>query len=99
MKIFLCLARKFTIAYATASKNKGHPWRYRVPQPHTDRHSIPKNGGLGEMEAEAGNRKRTTKRSHYIAGIALAVMCVLVPAIVQGQELRGKITGRVMDAS
>src|SRR5215470_15628871 len=51
------------------------------------------------MESQAGNRKLTTKRSHFIAGFALAAICLLVPAIVRAQELRGKISGRVTDSS
>src|SRR5262245_3475683 len=42
--------------------------------------------------------KLTTKRSHFIAGFALAAICML-PALVHAQELRGKITGRVTDSS
>src|SRR5215813_12772350 len=50
------------------------------------------------MESEAGNRKLTTKKSHFIAGFALAIY-MLVPGMLQAQELRGKITGRVTDSS
>src|SRR5215831_8385647 len=43
--------------------------------------------------------KLTTKKLQLIAGFALAAICLLVPAIAQAQELRGKITGRVTDSS
>ena len=43
--------------------------------------------------------KLTTKKLRLIAGFALAAICMLVPALLQAQELRGKITGRVTDAS
>jgi hypothetical protein len=43
--------------------------------------------------------KLTTKKLRLIAGFVLAAICMLVPAMVQAQELRGKITGRVTDAS
>jgi hypothetical protein len=43
--------------------------------------------------------KLTTKTSHLIAGFALVAICLLVPAMAHAQELRGKITGRVTDAS
>src|SRR5262249_32917475 len=36
--------------------------------------------------------------SHFIAGFALAIY-MLVPGMLQAQELRGKITGRVTDSS
>ena len=36
--------------------------------------------------------KLTTKKSHFIARVALAAICMVVPALVQAQELRGKIT-------
>jgi hypothetical protein len=42
--------------------------------------------------------KLTTKTSHLIAGFALVGICLLVPT-AHAQELRGKITGRVTDAS
>src|SRR5262249_3732847 len=45
------------------------------------------------------NMKLTTKKLRLIAGCALAAICMLVPVIAQAQELRGKITGRVTDAS
>jgi hypothetical protein len=51
------------------------------------------------MESGAGNMKSTTKKSHLIAGLVLFALCLLVPAMAQAQELRGKITGRVTDAS
>src|SRR5262244_3308553 len=41
----------------------------------------------------------TTKKLRRIAGFALAAIFMLVSAMVQAQELRGKITGRVTDAS
>src|SRR5437764_12079157 len=43
--------------------------------------------------------KFTIKRPSSLAGFVLAVISlfVLVPMAVHGQELRGKITGRVMD--
>src|SRR5215471_2258319 len=43
--------------------------------------------------------KLTTTKAHFIARFALAAICMVVPALVQAQELRGKITGRVTDAS
>src|SRR5262244_2049038 len=43
--------------------------------------------------------KPMTKKLRLIAGFALAALCLLVPAIAQAQELRGKITGRVTDSS
>ena len=39
----------------------------------------------------------TTKKLRLMAGFALAAICLVVPA--QAQELHGKITGRVTDAS
>jgi Carboxypeptidase regulatory-like domain len=51
------------------------------------------------MESGAGTMKVTRKRSNLIAGFALAAVCLLVPAMTQAQELRGKITGRVTDPS
>ena len=43
--------------------------------------------------------KLTTKKLRLISGFALAAICLLVPAMAQAQELRGKITGRVTDSS
>jgi hypothetical protein len=43
--------------------------------------------------------KLTTKKWQFIARFALAAICMALPALVQAQELRGKITGRVTDAS
>src|SRR5215470_929221 len=39
------------------------------------------------------------KESRLIAVFALAAICLLLPGITETQELRGKITGRVTDAS
>src|SRR5499427_10660 len=50
------------------------------------------------MESGAGTMKHTTKKSHVVAGLAFAI-CLRVSALAQAQELRGKITGRVTDAS
>jgi carboxypeptidase family protein len=43
--------------------------------------------------------KLSTRRASLLAGYAFAVACLLflIPASLQAQELRGKITGRVMD--
>src|SRR5262249_4180277 len=48
-------------------------------------------------ESGVGIMKLTIKKLGLMVGVLLAAMCFLVPAMAQ--ELRGRITGRVSDAS